>query len=139
MTRIVAGLLRLPPMLLCCAPVLAADSAPQLTPERYFACQTAARQASLAGMQQRQTMHRKGADTATIDRQGQTSSARVSLAFHQCGHSPAELGAYAYRNREELKTWLLKNPAVSSRMAEEGRKIQAQSDQMSTNPRGRAR
>jgi hypothetical protein len=126
-------------LLACCGAAGAADSAPPLTPERYFACQMAARQASLAGMQQRQTLHRKSADATTLDRHGQTSSARVSLAFHQCGHSPAELGAYAHRNREQLKTWLLLNPTMRSRMAEEGRKIHALADQMSTDPRRGAR
>ena len=118
-----------------CGPSLAAGPLPELTPSRYFDCQIAARQSSLAGMQERQTLQQKRASPEHLESAAATNRGRVELAFHRCGHSPSALAAYAHRYHEELKTWLVLNPQANARIQDAGRKIDAQVRQMGDNPR----
>ena len=115
-------------------PSLAAGPSAALTPARYFECQIAARQTSLAGMRERQGLQQVRAAAAQLERAEINSRSRVELAFHRCGYGPGVLAAYAHRHQEEIKTWLLLNPQTGARMANAGRDIDAQVLQMGDNP-----
>lgn len=120
-------------------PSLAAGPLPDLTPARYFDCQLATRQSSLAGMQERQTLQQKRAGPEQLESAAATNRGRVELAFYRCGHSPSALAAYAHRYHEELKTWLVLNPQTNARIQDAGRRADAQVRQMGDNPRQAAR
>jgi hypothetical protein len=101
-----------------------------LTPARYFECQIAARQATLVGLEERQELLSKGNITAA-DRQASEEQARnrVTQAFASCGYSVGALGAYAYRNPDELQSWLNANPAVKAQLDAVGQRVASISEQ----------
>jgi hypothetical protein len=103
-----------------------------LTADQYFDCQIAAREASLEGMRERLKLQGKVNTTAAEKRRSdEVARGRVTLAMRACGKQTAStLGAYAHRNSEELRTWLVAHPHIQARLADLRRQVTALSDQM---------
>jgi hypothetical protein len=116
--------------ILLCSSITAAQAQGGLTPAVYFECQIAARQATVAGLQERQVMLSKGRGT-NAERQaaGEAARSRVTQAFGKCGYSANVLGAYAHRNAELLQTWLAENPQVQERLDAEAQRVASLVDQ----------
>lgn len=101
-----------------------------MTPARYVRCQTAAHLATLAGLEERLALTRRAAGAEEHRRADEASRARVDRAYANCGSSVGALGAYAYRNDEQIRSWLAANPtpkavleSVQSRIASTGAQL----------------
>lgn len=116
--------------ILLCSSITAVQAQSGLTPAVYFECQIAARQATVAGLQERQAMLSKGRGT-NAERQAAAEMARsrVTQAFGKCGYSASVLGAYAHRNADLLQTWLAENPQVKDRLDAEAQRVASLVDQ----------
>jgi hypothetical protein len=109
---------------LICIAAGAANAQAGLTPARYFECQIAARQATVAGLEERQAFLGKGSATSA-ERQASDEQARdrVTKAFARCGYSAGTLGSYAHRNADELQAWLAANPQVKAQLDAVGQRV----------------
>jgi hypothetical protein len=116
---------------------LAAGAAAQssMTPQRYVQCQTAAHLATLAGMQERLALLRRQANPAEQRRSDETARARVDRAYASCGSSVGALGAYAYRNGEQIRAWLAANPTQQALLQSLQTRIASTGAQMGAGPR----
>jgi hypothetical protein len=116
--------------MLLCGSSMATQAQSGLTPAAYFECQIAARQATVAGLQERQATLSKGRGT-NAERQAtaETARARVTQAFGKCGYSASVLGAYAHRNADLLQSWLAENPQVQARLDAEAQRVAGLVDQ----------
>lgn len=92
--------------------LLAGSAAAQssMTPALYVQCQTAAHLATLTGMEERLALARRAAAADELRRADEKARARVDRAYASCGSSVGALGAYAYRNDEQIRAWLAANP-----------------------------
>ena len=119
----------LAPLLLCWS-ITAAQAQSGLTPAIYFECQIAARQATVAGLQERQATLSKGRGTeAERQAAAETARTRVTQAFAKCGYGANVLGAYAHRNADLLQAWLAENPQVQARLEAEAQRVASLVDQ----------
>lgn len=75
-----------------------------------------AREATVAGLEERLVLLTRTAPVAEVQRAAQRAADRVSLAFANCGFQIQDLAAYAHGHRIELQGWLAANPQVAARM-----------------------
>lgn len=107
-----------------------------LTPAQYFDCQIAAQEAAIVGLQERVAQQGKpGISDAQRRATAELARERITLAIYNCGRqTAATLGAYAHRNAEELKTWLVAHPKMRERLDDQVRRRSALSARLSVNP-----
>lgn len=103
-----------------------------LSPAQYFECQVSMRRATIVGLQERVAqMNRTDITDAQKRASGDVARERVTLAMYACGKQNASmLGAYAYRNAEELQTWLNANPKMKARLDALSQQVAGISSQM---------
>lgn len=134
--RPAAGLLALALLAPAAGP---ATAAPALGPARYFACQIAAREATLAGMRERADLLARQAPEAELIAAGERSRARVDGAYARCGYSGTALAAYAQQVPAALQAWLPAHPQVQARYEALNAQIMALSASMQASLRGGSR
>jgi hypothetical protein len=119
------------PLLLACATCAQAQTPiPDPTPAQYFACQIAARQATINGLQERLSMAQISASPAEQQAQAERARTLVSIAFNDCGYTVNTLSAYAHRAKTPLQTWLQTHPTVQTQLDDTAKRIANISAQM---------
>lgn len=88
----------------------------QLTPQSFLQAEIEAREASIAGMEQRLTLLQSGADLKAEMTALAQSEARVDAVFQRYGTSAAKHAAYAAAHAEEIAAWLEANPEIQTRL-----------------------
>jgi hypothetical protein len=120
------------PLLLACATCAQAQTPiADPTPAQYFACQIAARQATINGLQERLSMAQiSSASPAEQQAQAERARTLVSIAFNDCGYTVNTLSAYAHRAKTPLQTWLQTHPTVQTQLDDTAKRIANISAQM---------
>jgi hypothetical protein len=101
-----------------------------ITPQTYIACQIAARQATITGMEERLALVNRGAAAVERRSAGEMSRNRVTLAFHGCGYGASALAAYAHSHAAEVATFLAQNPSHQARLEATATRVTNLSAQM---------